>query len=799
MSDELIVWFGSLTLDDVPKVGGKNASLGEMVGALSSLGVRVPDGFATTSDAWMLFLAHNGLEPVLRARLAGLDVTDVVALQACGAALRAALLGGELPPSLVDAIGVAYRQLCGDGANEVDVAVRSSATAEDLPDASFAGQQETFLHVRGLPSVLEHVRRCFASLYTDRAITYRAERGYDHLKVALSVGVQRMVRSDLASAGVIFTLDTETGFPDLVVVTGAWGLGENVVQGAVVPDEFGVFKPTLAQGFRPIVRKNLGEKAIRMVFDDTGDRRVANEDVSPGDRARFVLTDDEVLELARQAVRIEQHYTARHGRPTPMDIEWAKDGLTGELFIVQARPETVQRRKGRVFERTRLTGTGEVLVTGRAVGDRVATGAVRVLRDPSELSTFQDGEILVAERTDPDWEPVMRRAAAIVTDKGGRTCHAAIVARELGVPAVVGATGASRALASGAVVTVSCAHGEEGRVYAGAIAAETERVDLDAIARPKTKIKLNLGDPGEAFRVAVAVPNDGVGLMREEFVISSFIGIHPRALLAWPDLPPAIAAEVAARTVGYDDKRAFFVDRLSLGIGAITAAFWPNEVLVRLSDFKTNEYAGLLGGAAFEPHEENPMIGLRGASRYDHPDQAEAFALECAAIRRVRDEMGLTNLKVMVPFCRTVEEGRRVLARMATHGLARGVGGLEVYVMCEIPSNAILAEDFAEIFDGFSIGSNDLTQLTLGVDRDSEVLAPLFSESDPAVTWLIRRAIHGAHAKGRPIGLCGQAPSDHPAFAAFLVEAGIDSISLSPDAVPAAVQAVLAAEARLHR
>ncbi len=791
---ERIRWFKTLGLGDVAKVGGKNASLGEMVSSLSARGVHVPDGFATTADAWREFVAANRLDVLIRETLAGLDVHDVAALQSCGQRIRAAILQARLPDALNTELLTAYKQLSGADTDGVDVAVRSSATAEDLPEASFAGQQETYLNVRGEPALLDAVRRCFASLFTDRAITYRAERSYDHLVVALSVGVQRMVRSDLASAGVIFTIDTESGFRDVVLITGSWGLGENVVQGAVVPDEFLVFKPTLARGFRPILKKTLGAKEMRLVYDTGGGKLTRNERVADEQRTRFCLTDDEVLELARQAIRIEEHYSERSGHPTPMDIEWAKDGRTGELFIVQARPETVQSRLGSVAERYVLETKAAPILTGIAVGQRVATGKVRILRDVSELSTFQDGEILVAERTDPDWEPVMRRAAAIVTDHGGRTCHAAIVSREIGVPALVGTGDATTRLTIDAPYTVTCADGEVGKVYEGLLPFRVEVIEAFTGPRPITHIKMNVGDPAQAFALS-AIPNDGVGLAREEFIVSSSIGIHPRALCAWPKLPTDVRAEIDRRTQGYADKRQFYIERLSQGVGTIAAAFWPKDVVVRLSDFKTNEYAHLVGGAPYEPYEENPMIGFRGASRYHHPDQAEVFALECRALARVRDEMGLTNVQLMVPFCRTVAEGHAVLAEMAKSGLERGKNGLEVLVMCEIPSNAILAEQFGEVFDGFSIGSNDLTQLVLGVDRDSEVVAPLFDERDPAVLWMIARAIEGAHKAGRKIGICGQAPSDHPDFARFLVEHGIDSISLSPDAVLRTTGIVLEAEA----
>ena len=796
MKSDLIRWFADIRIEDVPETGGKNASLGEMVRELTPRGVRVPDGFAITAAAYRDFLHECALEPVIRETLQGLQLDDVADLQRRGALVRRAIRAGHLPIALAAQIRQAYQRLSADVPAGVDVAVRSSATAEDLPEASFAGQQETYLNVRGEDDLLDSVLRCYASLFTDRAISYRAERGYDHLDVALSVGVQRMVRSDLASAGVMFTLDPESGFRDVVLVSASWGLGETVVQGSVSPDEYLVFKPTLATGHRPIIKRALGSKEFKLVYDVGGERRVKTEAVPQAMRERFALTDDEILELARQAVAIEEHYTARRGVPTPLDIEWAKDGRTGELFIVQARPETVQSRKTTsVVETYHERGTGKIVTRGRAVGQKIASGRACVIHDPAELSRFRDGDVLVAERTDPDWEPVMRRASAIVTDKGGRTCHAAIVSRELGVPAVVGAKDATRLIQDGQPYTVSCAHGDDGLVYEGAVAFDVERIDVAADRRPKTKIMMNVGAPSEALRLS-QLPSDGVGLAREEFIISSAIGIHPQALLDFERLEdPQLKTAIALRTSAFSDKASYFVDNLAEGVALIAAAFYPRPVIVRLSDFKTNEDRGLLGGHLYEPAEENPMIGWRGASRYYSPKYRDAFALECRAIEKVRDVMGLTNLKVMIPFCRTVAEGRSVIAEMGKNGLVRGERGLQVYVMCEIPSNAILAERFAEVFDGFSIGSNDLTQLVLGVDRDSEILAPLFDENDAAVKAMIARAIEGAHNAGRPIGICGQAPSDHPAFAAWLVEQGIDSLSLTPDAVLSVTARVLAIEA----
>jgi len=742
--------------------------------------VRVPEGFAITATAYRDFLAAAGLERTIEAALAGLDLGEVEDLRRRGLLIREAILAAPLPDAIAETILVAYRRL----GQDLDVAVRSSATAEDLPDASFAGQQETYLNVRGPAALLDACRRCFASLFTDRAIAYRHDHGFDSASVALSIGVQRMVRSDRAGSGVMLSIDTETGFRDAVLISAAWGLGESVVQGAVNPDEYVVFKPTLAQGFRPILRRRLGSKEWKLVYETGGSRGTKSVPVPEPERAQFVLDDDEILALARWSCAIEEHYSAVHGAPTPMDMEWAKDGVTGELFVVQARPETVQsHRSASVLETYHLRERALVLARGRAVGAKIGTGRVRQVRDARGMVAFQPGEVLVADTTDPDWEPILRKAAAIVTNRGGRTCHAAIVARELGVPAVVGAAGASETLIDSTEVTVSCAEGEEGRVYAGRLAFDVERLDLAGLARPRTRILMNVGNPDEAFGLSF-LPSDGVGLARLEFIILNAIPIHPMALVEYETIEDrALIAEIDRRTRGYPDKSAFFVNRLAEGVAQIAAAFYPREVVVRLSDFKSNEYAHLVGGARYEPDEENPMLGLRGASRYLHPRYRAGFALECLALRKVREEMGLSNVKLMVPFCRTAAEGRAVAAELARHGLVRGENGLELYVMCEIPSNVIRAADFAEIFDGFSIGSNDLTQLTLGVDRDSEELAVLFDERDPAVRDLIALAIERAHAAGRKIGICGQAPSDHPEIAAWLVDLGIDSLSLNPDAV----------------
>jgi pyruvate, water dikinase len=791
----LVLDLGEVGLHDVHRVGGKNASLGELRRALGPLGIRVPDGFATTADAYRLFLHENALEDELRAALEGLDTGDLRSLQAAGRRARGAMLAAELPEPLTAAVLAAYRALESEHGEGCDVAVRSSATAEDLPEASFAGQQETYLNIRGERMLLDAVRRCFASLYTDRAIVYRVERGFDHTQVALSVGVQKMVRSDLAGAGVMFTLDTESGFRDVVLINAAWGLGESVVQGSVNPDEYCVHKPTLMQGFRPILRRRAGSKESRLVYEEGGSRQVRSVPVPPRDRERLVLSDEEILTLAHWACAVEQHYSRLRGEPAPMDIEWAKDGESGELFLVQARPETVHATGAdTTLRRYHLEETGALLVAGRSVGERIGQGRARVVRAVTDLDRLQPGEVLVTEMTDPDWEPVMKRAAAIVTDRGGRTCHAAIVSRELGIPAVVGTVLGTERVLDGEPVTVSCAEGEEGRVYAGLLPVRVEEIDVGALPRTRTSLMLNVGNPAEAFSLSF-LPSRGVGLARVEFVIGAEIGVHPMALL-YPERVKERRErrEIERLTAGYRNPAEYFVRGLAEGVGTIAAAFWPREVIVRLSDFKSNEYAGLLGGAAFEPHEENPMIGFRGAARYYDPRYREGFALECRALKRIRDEMGLRNVKLMVPFCRTVAEGEQVLAELARNGLVRGENGLEIYVMCEIPSNVILVEEFARLFNGFSIGSNDLTQLVLGVDRDSELVAPLFDERDPAVMRMVAAVIRGARAAGRKVGICGQAPSDYPEFARFLVRQGIDSISLSPDALLATTLTVAAAE-----
>ncbi|HEY8548920.1 MAG TPA: phosphoenolpyruvate synthase [Vicinamibacterales bacterium] len=795
-----IRWFDTIGMDDVPTVGGKNASLGEMRRALTPLGIRTPDGFATTAEAYREFLREGRLELVIRDALRDLDVDDIERLQAAGRRVRSAILASSLPDALVREVSHAYERLEAQYGANCDVAVRSSATAEDLPEASFAGQQETFLNIHGVAMLLDAVKRCFASLFTDRAIVYRTHRGFDHLEVALSVGVQKMVRSDLASAGVMFSIDTETGFGNAVLINGAYGLGESVVQGTVNPDEFYVFKPTLLRGYRPILQKKRGTKEFKLVYEAGGTRQTRSVPVPPGDRERFVLADDEILTLARWAVLVEEHYSRIRGTQTPMDIEWAKDGLTGDLFLVQARPETVHaQRDPLVLERFQLEERGEVIARGRSVGEKIGQGPARVIRSAADLERLQPGEVLVTGMTDPDWEPVMKRAAAVVTDRGGRTCHAAIVSRELGIPAIVGTGTGTTTIATGEDVTVSCAEGEEGFVYRGRLRVRVERIDLAGLPRPRTAVMMNVANPAEAFSLSF-LPNEGVGLARLEFIITNHVRTHPMALIR-PEqvLDPKERREIEQLTRGYADKGQYFVDRLAEGVAMIAAAFWPKDVIVRLSDFKTNEYAGLLGGAAFEPKEENPMIGFRGASRYYDERYREGFALECRAMRKVREEMGLENVKLMVPFCRTVEEGRRVVAEMARHGLVQGERGLEIYVMCEIPANVILAREFAEVFDGFSIGSNDLTQLVLGVDRDSELVAHLFDERNEAVKRTIAEVIRAAHAAGRKIGICGQAPSDYPEFAQFLVAEGIDSISLNPDSVLKTMLAIASLEANVAR
>ena len=793
--NSFILNFADITIGDVPLVGGKNASLGEMYRELSSKGVKVPNGFAITAEAYRYFIQEAQLDQRIRALLSDLDTHDIANLSHRGRAVRQAILSATLPPDLEQRILKAYHHLQGDTEIALDVAVRSSATAEDLPDASFAGQQETYLNVQGGTALLDTCKRCFASLFTDRAISYRVDKGFDHFKVALSIGVQRMVRSDLACSGVMFTIDTETGFRDAVLISSAYGLGENVVQGSVTPDEFVVFKPTLKTGYRPILQRTIGSKEFALVYDVGGGKMVKNVPVPPAERARLSLSDDEVLELARWGCIVEDHYSARRGQSAPMDLEWAKDGRTGELFIVQARPETVQSRKDPdILVSYQLGRRGKVLVTGRSVGEKIATGRVRVIKSAQHIGQFQEGEVLVTDKTDPDWQPIMKKAAAIITNRGGRTCHAAIVSRELGLPAIVGTEHGTDALQDGQQVTVSCAEGDTGFVYEGELPFQVKQTNLKSLGQTRTKVMMNLANPDEAFALSF-IPNEGVGLARMEFIINTYIKVHPLALVDFEHLGDLAAkAEIERLTCGYTDKPQYFVDKLAQGVGMLASAFYPKEVILRLSDFKTNEYANLVGGRAYEPIEENPMLGFRGASRYYHPRYQAGFALECRAVKKVREEMGLTNLKLMIPFCRTVEEGRRVQIEMAKHGLQRGENGLELYVMCEIPSNVILADEFAEIFDGFSIGSNDLTQLILGVDRDSDIVAPLFDERNAAVKKMIAQVINTCHAKGRKIGICGQAPSDYPEFAQFLVAQGINSISLNPDTVLKTTLAILQQE-----
>jgi len=774
--------FGSISLNDISRVGGKNASLGELYNSLKKKGVGVLDGFATTADAYRTFIAQGELEYELRSLVSDFDVQNVEELKRRGHAARVAMLNKPLPKELRTEVVKAYEQLCERLGYEPEMAVRSSATAEDLPEASFAGAAETFLNIRGPEALLRAVHQCFASLFTDRAISYRARLGYDQLNIAISVGVQPMVRSDEASSGVIFTLDPESGFRDVVTVTGSFGLGEYVVQGVVTPDEWLVFKPTLKSVHEAIIGRRLGTKEVRLVHGD-GSRTTRSEATPESERTKFSLSDAEVHQLARWACLIEDHYSERAGHPQPMDIEWAKDGVTGKLFIVQARPETIHstKVKGSTTNIYKLIGEhGAPLTVGQAVGERIGVGRVRVVRDAAGLLNVETGDVLVARRTDPDWEPVMRRVSAIVTDQGGRTAHAAIVSREFGLPCIVGTGNATDTLRDGTEVTVVCSEGSEGHVYEGNIPFQLEQIDISQIPPTRTAVMLTIGDPAKAFEFAT-IPNSGVGLARTEFIITNNIGIHPMALARYPKLKDASAITAITDRIGNEDPRQFFINRFSEGVARIAAAFFPKPVIVRTSDFKTNEYARLIGGSEFEPQEENPMLGFRGASRYYDPRYAEGFALECAALARVRNEMGLTNIKIMIPFCRTVAEGKRVIEVMAQHGLTQGDDGLEIYAMCEIPSNVMRAEEFLRVFDGYSIGSNDLTQLALGIDRDSGTVSHLFDENDRAVLSLIAQVIEEAHRAGKPIGICGQAPSDFPEFARWLVEQGIGSISLNPD------------------
>ncbi|QLA15946.1 phosphoenolpyruvate synthase [Desulfolutivibrio sulfoxidireducens] len=794
----LILWFDQITIEDVPCVGGKNASLGEMYQALTGKGVRVPNGFAVTAGAYRHLLTQGDTLEKIKSILADLDTGDMDNLAERGRKVRTMIRNLEFPDDLRKAVIDAYRRLEDQYGKDVDVAVRSSATAEDLPDASFAGQQETYLNIHGAEDVIEACGRCFASLFTNRAISYRVDKGFDHFSIALSIAVQKMVRSDLAASGVMFSIDTETGFKDAVYVTGAYGLGENVVQGAVNPDEWYVFKPTLKKGFKPIIMRKVGEKAIKMVYTEDAKQPTKNVPVPDSDRRRLTINDCEVLELARMACVIEDHYSSRAGHLKPMDIEWAKDGLTGELYIVQARPETVHAIKDLTkLVKYVLKTQGEVIVAGKSVGERIGRGQAHIIKEAHMIKDFRKGEVLVTDMTDPDWEPIMKIAAAIVTNRGGRTCHAAIVSRELGIPCIVGTGNGADAILDGEEITVDCSQGSTGYVYRGLLDFEVQETDLASLPRTKTKITMNLASPEQAFEKSF-IPNDGVGLAREEFIINSYIRVHPLALLRFGELKDTeVKRKIYEMTRGYENKADFFVEKLAEGVGMIAAAFYPKPVIVRLSDFKSNEYANLIGGAQFEPSEDNPMIGWRGASRYYDPNYKEAFALECRAMRTIRDEMGLTNVEIMIPFPRTVGESRKVLATMAEYGLKQGENGLRVIGMCEIPSNVILADEFLDVFDGFSIGSNDLTQLILGVDRDSELVAHVYDERNEAVKRMVKQVIEVARRKNKYIGICGQAPSDYIEFAEFLVECGIQSMSLNPDTVIKTTLAVAALEKRL--
>jgi pyruvate, water dikinase len=789
----------SLRLEDIALVGGKNASLGEMISSLKSLGVKVPEGFAVTADGYRLFIKHNDFEPKIRHFFEGVDLTDIEALNRCGDSIRSLMLTGEMPDVLKMEIAESYRVMEHEyGMVSVDVAVRSSATAEDLPDASFAGQQESYLNVQGEVMLIEHVKRCFASLFTDRAISYRNSRQYDHFAVALSVGVQKMVRSDLASSGVMFTIDTENGSENLILINSIWGLGENIVGGKVNPDEFYVFKPTLKNGKTTILKRQIGSKALTMCYDER--HHTINLATPKELQEHFSINDEEVATLARYALLIEEHYTAIAGEYRPMDIEWAKDGQSGELFIVQARPETVQSRKmgDNSFEQYHIKEGVEttILLSGKAIGEKIGSGRVKIIHSPHEGDRFVEGDVLVADITDPDWEPIMKKASAVITNRGGRTCHAAIVAREIGVPAIVGTVNATELLHDGDKVTVSCADGESGRVYAGLLEYETTRIDLGNLTPTKTKLYMNVGNPDIAFKVA-KLPNDGVGLARMEFIITHYVAAHPMALVELSQGKEIREIKEVRRAMrGYDDPKAFFIDKVAEGVGMIAAAFYPRPVVVRTTDFKSNEYKHMVGGAAYENDEENPMIGFRGASRYYSPEYKEAFVWECEALKRVRDEMGLDNVKVMLPFVRTPDEGRKAIAVMNEAGLVQGENALEIYAMCEIPSNVILADQFLEIFDGYSIGSNDLTQLTLGVDRDSALVSAVFDERNDAVTRMLSMAIRACKERGKYIGICGQAPSDYPEITRFLVEEGIDSISLNPDSLLKMRQVVSAFEGK---
>lgn len=797
-----ILWFDQIGIEDTPFVGGKNSSLGEMYTTLTKRGVGIPNGFAVTAKAYFYLLEKAGIKEQIKQILEGLDTRDIHGLNERGRKIRELICQAEIPDDLKKQILEAYRNLCGaykPDRSDIDVAVRSSATAEDLPDASFAGQQETYLNIRGDAALLDACKKCFASLFTARAISYRVDKGFDHFKIGLSIGVQKMVRSDLACSGVMFSIDTETGFKDLVLINGAYGLGENVVQGAVNPDEFIVFKPTLKQGYKPIIGRKLGSKSIKMIYDKKGGKKsTKNIRTPPAERKRFVLSDDEVLTLARWACIIEDHYSQKAGYHKPMDMEWAKDGQSGQLFIVQARPETVHALKDLTkLVKYVLREQGTVILQGGAVGEKIGSGKVKVIEDASNITNFREGEVLVTDMTDPDWEPIMKIASAIVTNRGGRTCHAAIVSRELGIPCVVGTEKATHLLKNREEVTVDCSQGAKGLVYEGLLKFEVEEHDLGSVPDTKTRIMMNVANPDEAFRQSF-IPNDGVGLAREEFIINSEIKIHPLALMGFNEIKDKkLKAKINELTYGYENKEEFFINRLAKGIGRIAAAFYPKPVIVRTSDFKSNEYANLIGGQLFEPREDNPMIGWRGASRYYSEEYRKAFALECKAILKVRNDFGLTNLKVMIPFCRTLDEAKKVIQVMNDNGLVQKDNDLEIYAMCEIPSNVILADEFLDIFDGFSIGSNDLTQLTLGLDRDSELVRDIYDERNEAVKRLLKQVIETANKKGKYIGICGQSVSDFVEMAEFVVQAGIHSMSLNSDSVIKTTMAVDELEKKL--
>jgi pyruvate, water dikinase len=778
-----ILWFDQLGIEDVGLVGGKNASLGEMYRLLVPKGVPIPNGYAVTATAYRAFLDKSGVREKIKEILHDLNTHDIANLQERGRRCREAILAAPFPPELSAAILEGYKHVQIQYGQGADVAVRSSATAEDLPDASFAGQQETFLNIKGDTSLLEACKKCFASLFTDRAISYRQDKGFDHFSIALSIGVQKMVRSDLACSGVMFSIDTESGFQNAVFVTGSYGLGENIVQGAVNPDEYYVFKPTLREGFRPIIQKTIGDKKIKMVYSNDVRRPTKNVDVPVQDQKKYVLSDDEVLTLAKYAVIIEDHYSQKAGHFKPMDMEWAKDGTTGQLYIVQARPETIHSQADKTKLKSYvLQEHGTLLSTGNSVGEKIGSGKAHIIRNVHEINQFRPGEVLVTEMTDPDWEPIMKIASAIVTNRGGRTCHAAIISRELGIPCVVGTEHGTEEIPSGETVTVDCSGGNKGYVYKGALKFTIQETDLKQLPQTKTHVMMNVGNPDQAFDLSF-VPNDGVGLCREEFIITSYIKVHPMALIKYDKLDRDTKAKIDELTFNYPNKTDFYVEKLAHGIAKICAAFYPKPVIVRMADFKTNEYSGLLGGAQFEPKEDNPMMGWRGASRYYDPAYEPGFALECKAFKKVRDEFGLKNMELMIPMCRTITEGKKVLDTMAKYGVVRGQNGLKVNVMCEVPANVILADQFLDLFDGFSIGSNDLTQFTLAVDRDSQLVAHVYDERNDAVKTLVAKAIETCNRRGKYIGICGQAPSDYPEFAMFLIDNHIQSISLNPDTV----------------